>query len=128
MMSKNVALLSIGTALLWSWLLFDVGHAAQIDRKQAAPNLMAAGTSRAAHSPTIQVSSTPTPCTEDGMRRPEAPCPKDNVQGSGRKALDKILYTIAGITATLVVTLIAMILWVLLARRIPLPPFVKGTH
>jgi hypothetical protein len=62
------------------------------------------------------------------MRRPEAPCPKDNVQGSGRKALDKILYTIAGITATLVVTLIAMILWVLLARRIPLPPFVKGTH
>jgi len=128
MMTKNVALLSTGTALLWSLLLFDVGHAVQIDRKQAAPSLMAAGVNRTAPAPTIQVSNTPTPCTEDRIRRPETPCPKDNLQASGRKALDKILYTIAGITATLVVTLIAMILWVLLARRVPLPPFVKGTH
>src|SRR5437868_5482616 len=128
MMNKNIALLSIGPALLGSLLLFDVGHAVQVDRKHAAPSLMAAEVSSTAHAPTIQVSNTPAPCTEDEMRSPERPCQKQSLPGSREKTLDKILYTIAAITVTLVMTLIAMILWVLLARRIPLPPFVKGTH
>ena len=127
-MNKKMALLSSGAALLGSLLLFDVGHAIQTEKKQDIRYLTLAEIKGTANAPTTQVSSTLTPCTGDGLRMPEAPCPKDNLQGSGRKALDKILYTIAGITATLVATLIAIVLWVLLARRIPLPPFVKGTH
>ena len=128
-MSKNVALLSIGAALLWSLFLFDVGHAVQINGKQAARDLLAAEMSGTANAPTTQTSNTPTPCTEDGMRWTGAPCQKHSLPGSGEKTLDKILYTIAGITATLVATLVALIVWVLLSRRIPLPPFVKSsTH
>ena len=128
MMSKNFARLTIGAALLGSLVLFDIGHAVQIDRKEAARNLMAAEMNGTVNAPTTHVSNTPTPCTEDGLRWTGAPCQKHSLPGSGEKALDKILYTIAAITATLVVTLIALILWVLLSRRIPLPPFVKGTH
>ena len=39
-MHKNVALLSIGAALLWSLFVFDVGHAVQIDKRQAVRNLV----------------------------------------------------------------------------------------
>jgi hypothetical protein len=127
-MSKNVARLSIGAALLWSLLLFDVGHAVQVDRKQAAENSMAAEMSGTANASTTQVSNTPTPCTEDGMRSSGAACQKYRLPGPGGKAIDRILYTIAGITATLVATLVTLIVWVLLSRRIPLPPFVKSTH
>jgi hypothetical protein len=77
---------------------------------------------------TTQVSNTPTPCTEEGMSSSEAACQKYRLPGPGGKAIDTILYTIAGITATLVATLVALIVWVLLSRRIPLPPFVKSTH
>ena len=127
-MSKNIALLSIGAALLWSLFLFDVGHAVQIDRKQASRNLMTAEMNRAANAPTTQVSNTPTPCTEDEMRNPEVPCQKQSLPGSRGKTLDKILYTIAAITVTLVMTLVALILWVVMSRRIQMQPFVKGTH
>ena len=67
-MYENVALLSIGATLLWSLFVFDVGHAVQIDRKQADRNLMAAELNGTANVPTTQVSSTPPPCTGDGMR------------------------------------------------------------
>src|ERR1043165_7046672 len=128
MMSKNIALLSIGAALLWSLFLFDASHAAQIDRKQASQNLMTAEMNRTANAPTIQVSNTPTPCTEDEIRNLEAPCQKQSLPGSRGKALDRILYTIAAITVTLVITLVALVLWVLMSRRIQMQPFVKGTH
>ena len=128
MMTKNLALLTIGAAIIESMLLFDVGHAVQIDRKQAASSLMVAEVNRTAQAPTIQLSNTPTLCTEDGMSRPEAPCPKHNLPGSRGKTLDKILYTIAGITVTLVMTLVALILWVVMSRRIQMQLFVKGTH
>ena len=127
-MSKNIALLSIGAALLWSLFLFDASHAAQIDRKQASQNLMTAEMNRTANATTTQISKTPTPCTEDEMRNPQAPCKKQNLPGSRGKTLDKIIYTIAAITVTLVMTLVALVLWVLMSRRIQMQPFVKGTH
>jgi hypothetical protein len=129
MMSTKIARLSSGAALLGALLLFDVGHAVQIDGNQASRNLMAAEMSGTANAPATQVSNTPIPCTEQGIRGPGVPCQKQSLPGSGERALDRILYTIAAITATLVVTLISLILWVLLSRRIPLPPFVKSsTH
>ena len=128
-MTKNFALLTIGAALLGSLLLFDVGHAVQIDGNQAPENVMAAEMSGTANAPTTQVSNTPIPCTEQGIRRPGVHCQKQSLPGSGEKTINRILYAIAAITATLVVTLISLILWVLLSRRIPLPPFVKSsTH
>jgi hypothetical protein len=108
--------------------LFDVGHAVQIDRKQASRNLITVEMNGSANTPTTQVSNTPTPCTEDEMRNPEVPCQKQSLPGSRGKTLDKILYTIAAITVTLVMTLVALILWVVMSRRIQMQPFVKGTH
>jgi hypothetical protein len=128
MMNKNVALLSIAAALLGSLFLFDVAHAGQIGRKQTVQTLMAAEMNGAAKAPTRQVSNSSAPCTEDEMRSLEASCQKQSLPGSRGKTLDKILYTIAAITVTLVMTLVALILWVLMSRRIQLPPFVKGTH
>ena len=127
-MSKKIALLSSGAALLGSLLLFDVGHAVQTEKKQEIRYLTLAEIKGTANAPTTHVSNTPTPCTEDGMRWTGTPCQKHSLPGSGGKALDKILYTIAAITATLVVTLVALIMWVLLSRRIPLPPFVKSSQ
>ena len=127
-MSKSIALLSISAALLCSLFLFDVGHAVQIDRKQASRNLITVEMNGSVNTPTTQVSNTPTPCTEDEMRDPEAPCQKQSLPGSRGKALDRILYTIAAITVTLVITLVALVLWVLMSRRIQMQPFVKGTH
>jgi hypothetical protein len=62
------------------------------------------------------------------MKSPEAACQKQTLPGSRGKALDRILYTIAAITVTLVITLVALVLWVLMSRRIQMQPFVKGTH
>ena len=127
-MTKNLALLTIGAALLGSLLLFDVGHAVQTEKKQDIRYLTPAEIKGTANASTTQVSDTPIPCTEQGSRRPGVDCQKQSLPGSGERALDRILYTIAAITATLVVTLIALILWVLLSRRIPLPPFVKSSQ
>ena len=127
-MSRNFALLSIGAALLWSLFLFDVVHAVQTEKTQEIRYLTLAEIKGTLNAPTTHVSNAPAPCAEDGMRRSAAPCQRHTLPGSGGKALDRILYTIAGITATLLVMVIALIVWVLLSRRIPLPPFVKSTH
>ena len=54
-MYKNVALLSIGAALLGSLFVFEVGHAVQIDRRQAVRNLIAAELNGTANAPTTQI-------------------------------------------------------------------------
>ena len=127
-MYKNVALLSIGAALLWSLFVVDVGHAVQIDKRQAVRNLVAAELNGTANASTTQVSSRPTPCTENGMRRTGAPCQKQSLAGSGEKAIDETHYTSIGITATLIVPLIALIFLVAVIRLTPQPPSVKSTH
>ena len=131
-MHKNVALLSIGAALLSSLFVFGVAHAVQIDRKQAVHNLVTAELNGTANASTTQVSSRPTPCTENGMRRTGAPCQKQSLAGSGEKATDETHYTSTGITATLIVPLIvpliALIFLVAVIRLTPQPPSVKSTH
>jgi len=126
-MDKNVVLLSIGAALLSSLFVFNVGHAVQIDKRQAVRNLVAAELSGTANASTTQVSSRPTPCTENGMRRTGGPCQKQSLAGSGEKARDETHYTSIGITATLIVPLIALIFLVAVIRLTPQPPSVKST-
>jgi hypothetical protein len=127
MMSKKIALLSSGAALLGSLFLFDVGHAVQTEKKQEIRYLTLAEIKGTTNAPTMP--NTLTPCTGDGLRRPGTACQTHSLLGSGEKSVDRILFAITALTATLVVTLISLILWVLLSRRIPLPPFVKSsTH
>src|SRR5215813_4176462 len=95
MMSKKIALLSSGAALLGSLLLFDVCHAVQTEKKQEIRYLTLAEIKATLNAPTTQVSNTPTPCTEDEMRTSELSCQKQSPLGSRGKTLDKILYTIA---------------------------------
>ena len=128
MMTKRLSLLSIGTALVWSLFIFDVGHAVQTEKKQEIRYLTLAEIKGTLNAPTTQLSSSLTPCTRDGLRIPETACQTHSLFGSGEKSVDRILFAITALTATLVVTLISLILWVLLSRRIPLSPFVKSTH
>ena len=131
-MHKNVALLSIGAALLSSLFMFGVAHAVQIDKRQAVRNLVTAELNGTANASTTQVSSTSPPCTENGMRRTGAPCQKHNLAGSGEKAREETHYTSTGITATLIVPLIvpliALIFLAVVIRLTPQPPSVKNTH
>jgi hypothetical protein len=129
MMTRNLALLTISAALLGSLLLFDVGHAVQTEKKQEIRYLTLAEIKGTANAPTTHESNTLTPCTGDGLRRPGTACQTHSLFGSGEKSVDRILFVITALTATLIVTLVALILWVLLSRRIPPPPFVKSsTH
>ena len=90
MMNKNVALLSIGAALLFSLFFFDVGHAAQIQKGQAAPILMVGEVNGTATASTTQVSNMPIPCGGwTGARL----CRKHSPPGSGEMATDGSLYT-----------------------------------
>ena len=127
-MSKNSLLLAIGTALVWSLFIFDVGHAVQTEKKQDIRYLTLAEIKGTANAPTTHVSSTLTPCTGDGPTRPGTACQTHSLFGSGETSVDTILFAIEAITATLIVTLVALILWVLLSRRIPLPAFVKSSQ
>jgi hypothetical protein len=128
MMSKKMARLSSGAVLLGSLLLFDVGHAVQTEKKQDIRYLTLAEIKGTANAPTTHESSTLTPCTGDGLRRPGTACQTHSLLGSGEKSVDRILFAITALTATLIVTLVSLILWVLLSRRIPLPPFVKSSQ
>jgi hypothetical protein len=129
MMTKRLSLLSIGGALVWSLCVFDVGHAVQTEKKQEIRYLTLAEIKGTANAPTTHVSGTLTPCTGDGLRRAGTACQTHSLFGSGEKSVDRILFAITALTATLIVTLVALILWVWLSRRIPLPPFVKSsTH
>jgi hypothetical protein len=115
--------------LIWSLCVFDVGHAVQTEKKQDIRYLTLAEIKGTLNAPTTHVSSSLTPCTGDGLRIPETACQTHSLFGSGEKSVDKILFAITALTATLIVTLISLILWVLLSRRIPLPPFIKSsTH
>src|ERR1700704_1494203 len=98
MMSKKVALLSIGTALLGSLLLFDVGHAIQTEKKQEIRYLTLAEIKGTANAPTTHASSTLTPCTGDGLRRPGTACQTHSLFGSGEKSVDRILFAITALT------------------------------
>jgi len=122
-MSTKIALLSSGAALLGSLLLFDVGHAVQTEKKQEIRYLTLAEIKGTANAP--KTTNMPTPCTGD---RPGTACETHSLFGSGEKSVDRILFAITALTATLVVTLISLILWVLLSRRIPLPPFIKSSQ
>ena len=89
MMHKNVALLSIGAALLLPLFFVDPGHAFQIENRQAASILMAGEMKGTANSPTTQVSNTPIPCAG----RTGATCRTQSRQGSGATATAGSLYT-----------------------------------
>ena len=128
MMSKNMALLSSGVALLGLLLLFDAGHAVQTEKKQEIRYLTLAEIKGAANAPTTHKPSTLTPCTADGLRIPGTACQTQSLFGSGEKSVDRILFAITALTATLIVTLVALILWVWLSHRIPPPPFVKSSQ
>ena len=92
-MYKNYALLSIGATLLCSLCFIDAGHAFQIDRRQDARILMAGGMKGTANLATIQVSTTPNPCTDGGKGLIGAPGNKQCPSGSGEMATAGSLYT-----------------------------------
>ena len=127
-MSKNVVRLSIGAALLGSLLLFDVGHAVQTEKKQEIRYLTLAEIKGTLNAPTTHGSSTLTPCTGDELRKPGTACQTHRLFASGEKSVDGVLFAITAVTATLIVTLVALTLWVFLAHRISLPPFVKNSQ
>ena len=88
-MNKNFALLSIGAALLLPLFVVDLGHAFQIDKRQAARILMAGEMKGTANPAATQVSSTPIPCAG----RTGATCRTQSRQGSGATATAGSLYT-----------------------------------
>ena len=59
-MCKNIGLLSIGAALLFSLFFIDLGHAFQIEKRQDARLLMAGEMKGTANPATTQGSNTPT--------------------------------------------------------------------
>jgi hypothetical protein len=125
----NSALLSISVALLWSLCMSNVGHAAQNERRQDLPNLMAAEIHRTAMAPATQVSNPANSCTVTGKGRTRAFCGNRSLLGSGAIAPEKSQYLSAVIIATVIVMLIvlavlavlslALILLASWARRFP---------
>ena len=89
MMNKNLALLSIGAALLLPLFFVDLGHAFQIEKRQGARTLMAGAMTGTANPATTQVSNTPIPCAG----RTGATCRTQNRQDSGATATAVSLYT-----------------------------------
>ena len=96
-MNKNFALLSLGAALLLPLFVVDLGHAFQIEKRQAARTLMAGEVNGTTNSPTTQVSNTPNPCTNAARGRTGAPCKRYSPSGSVVKVTDGSLYTDATI-------------------------------
>jgi hypothetical protein len=108
-MNKNSLLLSIGTALLWSLFIFDVGHAVQTENRQDTPRLMVAGLDGTANAPTAQLSNTANPCHVSGKGRTRAICGKQSLPGSGKRVADWSQYASAIFTVTLTIMLSIMI-------------------
>ena len=96
-MYKNSALLSIGAALFFSLCFVDLGHAAQLQKGQATPILMAGDMKATANAPATQVSTTPIPCGG----RTGATCRTQSPPGSGATATDESLYTSASMLVPL---------------------------
>jgi hypothetical protein len=123
-MNRNFVPLSIGAALFVSLFCADVGHAVQINRAQQHAHARMAEMNKTANA---SVAPLPIPCG-DGMRRTGPPCKRPSLPGSGEAAIDGTLYASTAITATLIITLVVLILLVSLSRRISHPPLVKSTQ
>ena len=109
-MNKNSLLLAIGTALLWSLFIFDIGHAVQTENGQAAtPRLVVAELNGTASAPTAQLSNTANPCHMSGKGRTRAICGKQSLPGSGKRVEDWSQYASAIFIVTLTVMLSTMI-------------------
>ena len=127
----NSALLSIGTALLWSLLISQAGHAAQIERATDRRILIAAEMNGTAKAPATELSTTPTSCSVTGKGRTRALCGNHSLFGSEKMALEKSQYLSAVIITTVLVMLIVLTVLAALslaltviaawARRIPRP-------
>ena len=109
MMNKHSLLLSIGTALLGSLLLSDVGHAIQTERRQDAPRVVVAESIGLATSPTAQLSNTPNLCNANGKGRSRAICEKHSLSESEERAADWSQYASAIFTVMLTIMLSTMI-------------------
>lgn len=135
MMNKSFALLSIGTALLWSLFVSDPGHAVQIERTQDTRHLMAVEMIRTSNAPTAQLSNTPDPCHVGGKGRTRPLCGNHSLPGSGKVAAYWSQYATAIFTVTLILMLstltflatfsLAVILLAALSRRAT-QPHVEG--
>ena len=132
-MNKNSLLLAIGTALVWSLFVSDVGHAVQTENGQAAtPRLVVAELNGTANAPTDQLSSTANPCHVSGKGRTRAACGKYSRPASGVRATVWSPYINAIFTVMLTVILctltflaafsLALIVLAALSRRIPHQP------
>ncbi|NOT21992.1 MAG: hypothetical protein HOP22_04640 [Nitrospiraceae bacterium] len=132
----NSALLSISVALLWSLVVANPGNAAQTERRQDIPNLMAAETNRTAVAPAIQVSNPANPCALAGKGGTRALCGNRGLLDSGTIAPEKSQYLSAVIITTVIIMLIvlavlavlslALILLASWARRLPPRPEESG--
>jgi hypothetical protein len=132
-MNKNSLLLAIGTALLWSLFIFDIGHAVQTENGQAAtPRLVVAELNGTASAPTAQLSNTANPCHMSGKGRTRAICGKQSLPGSRGQVADWSQYASAIFLVTLTIMLstmiclaafsLALIVVAALSRRIPHQP------
>ena len=108
-MNKNSLLLSIGTALVWSLCVSDIGHAVQTENGQADPRLVAAELNGTANAPTAQLSNTANPCHLNGKGRTRAICGKQSLPGSEKQVTDWSQYASAIFIVTLTIMLSTMI-------------------
>ena len=137
-MNKNSLLLAIGTALVWSLFILDVGHAVQTENGQAAtPMLMVAELNGTGNVQPAQLSSTPNPCSVSGKGRTRAACGKYGQAASGVRTADWSQYASEIFTVTLSVMLsiliilaassLALIVLAALSRRIPQQPLERAS-
>ena len=108
-MNKNSLLLSIGTALVWSLFIFDVGHAVQTENRQDTPRLVVAELNGTANAQTAQLSNAANPCHVSGKGRTRAICGKQSLPGSGKRVPDWSQYASAIFIVTLTIMLSTMI-------------------
>ena len=109
MMNKKSLLLSIGTALLWSLVVSDVGHTTQTENRQASLKPMVVELNGTANAPTAQLSNTANPCHVSGKGRTRAICGKQSLPGSGKRVADWSQYASAIFIVTLTIMLSTMI-------------------
>ena len=137
-MNKNSLLLSItATALLWSLVVSDIGHAIQTENGQDSPKLMVADMNRTGNASTAQLSNTPNPCSLSGKGRTRAACGKYSQPASGVRTTDWSAYINAIFTVMLTVILctliflaafsLALIVLAALSRRIPHQPLERAS-
>jgi hypothetical protein len=89
MLNKNSALLLLSVTLLFSLVVFDVGHAFSIESKRDARTVTATEVKETPRLPIKQVSITPKICGG----RTAARCSQQSPPRSGETAKDGSLYT-----------------------------------